>query len=114
VEEAINDIAALAHRTIPQSRDIDGEAAERFDPEYADLVDPALAKRWLAGHQAAGRRVLEVMADEGAPTPKDSFFRAMELVDLAPADDPFREADAAQARTAWVKLVAWVASRDSR
>jgi hypothetical protein len=38
----------------------------------------------------------------------------MELVDLAPADDAFREADAAQARTAWVKLVAWVASRDSR
>ena len=93
---------------------LDEETAERFDTRYVRHVDRALAKRWLAGHQAAERRVLEVMARDGAPPPDESFARAMELLDLAPANDPFREADAAQARAAWAKLVAWAASRDSR
>jgi hypothetical protein len=112
--EVLNDIDALAHRFVPQPRVLDGDAAERFDPEYVDFVDRALAKRWLAGHQAAERRVLEVMAEDGAQAPDESFSRAMELLELAPADDPFRGADAAQARAAWVKLVAWAASRDRR
>lgn len=77
-------------------------------------MDRALAKRWLAGHAAAGQRALEVMRAEGPPTSEVSFARSMELLDLAPSDDPFRERDAAQARAAWVKLRAWAASRVDR
>jgi hypothetical protein len=74
-------------------------------------MDPALAKRWLAGHQAAERRALQVMRDEGAASPEVSFARSMELLDLAPEDDGFRERDAAQVRAVWAKLRSWAASR---
>jgi hypothetical protein len=75
---------------------------------YAERIDPALAKRWLAGHQAAGRRALQVMPDEGAASPKVSFARSMELLDLAPTeDDGFRDREATHARAAWAKLRAW-------
>jgi hypothetical protein len=77
-------------------------------------VDRAFAKRWLAGHQAAARRALEEMREQGPPAPDISFAQAMELLDLAPDDDPFREADAAIARAVWVKLRAWAASHARR
>lgn len=77
-------------------------------------MDRALAKRWLAGHQAAARRALEEMMEQGPPAPDMSFARAMELLDLAPDEDPFRESDAAKARAVWVKLRAWAASHARR
>lgn len=77
-------------------------------------MDPSLARRWLAGHQAAGRRVLDEMRIEGPLAPDVSFAQAMELLELAPETDPFREADSARARAAWVKLRAWAASRANR
>lgn len=78
-------------------------------------MDPALARRWLAGHRAAERRALQVMHDEGATSPSVSFTRSMELLDLAPPeDDGFREREAAHTRAAWAKLRAWAASRAKR
>jgi hypothetical protein len=74
-------------------------------------MDRGLAKRWLAGHIAAERRAREVMRAEGPPTPAIAFEQSMELLDLAPAEDPFRERDVAHARAAWAKLRAWAASR---
>lgn len=77
-------------------------------------MDKALARRWAAGHAAAHARALEVMRAEGPRSPEDSFARSMELVDLAPEHDEFRERDVAPARAAWVKLKAWAASRAKR
>lgn len=76
----------------------------RNEGVVAARMDPALAKRWLAGHQAAERRALQVMRDEGAASPEVSFARSMELLDLAPpGDDGFRDREAAHARAAWAK-----------
>ncbi len=81
---------------------------------YASVVDRSLAKRWLAGHEAVRRRNLAVMRERGAPAPEVAFSQAMELVDLSPAEDPFRDADVARARAAWAKLRGWAASRARR
>jgi hypothetical protein len=78
---------------------------------YSLTVDPVLARRWLAGHEAAGRRVLDEMRNAGPLAPDVSFAQAMELLELAPETDAFREADSARARAAWVKLRAWAAKR---
>jgi hypothetical protein len=68
----------------------------------------------MAGHAAANRRAFEVMREEGPPVADVAFQRSMELLDLAPAGDPFRERDVAQARAIWIKLRKWAASRASR
>jgi len=77
-------------------------------------VDPSLARRWLAGHEAVGKRVLDEMRTEGPSAPDVSFAQALELLELAPENDPFREADSARARMAWVKLRLWAANRANR
>jgi len=77
-------------------------------------VDRTLAKRWMAGHVAASQRAFAVMREEGPPSAEVAFQRSMELLDLAPAEDPFRERDVAQARSIWIKLRKWAASRANR
>ena len=77
-------------------------------------MDRTLAKRWMAGHAAASRRAFEVMREEGPPSAEVAFQRSMELLDLAQAEDPFRERDVAQARAIWIKLRKWAASRANR
>jgi hypothetical protein len=54
------------------------------------------------------------MRDEGPLPPDVSFAQAMQLLDLASGEDEFREQDVAQARAAWAKLRAWVASHAKR
>jgi hypothetical protein len=68
----------------------------------------------MAGHVAASQRAFDVMREEGPPSAEVAFQRSMELLDLAPAEDPFRERDVAQARSIWIKLRKWAASRANR
>lgn len=78
-------------------------------------MDPLHAKRWAAGHAAAGQRALDLMREEGPSSPEVSFSEAMDLIDLAqPVADEFREQQVEHARAAWAKLRAWAASRDRR
>jgi hypothetical protein len=68
----------------------------------------------IAGHEAAHRRSLELMRDEGPMSPEASFAAAMELCDLAPMleDDPVRDRELAQTRRLWAKLKQpWAAKR---
>lgn len=58
--------------------------------------------------------MLAQLRDEGPRTPEVSFRQAMELLDLAPNEDPFREEDAAKARAIWLKLRVWAASHVRR
>ena len=78
-------------------------------------MDPLLARRWAAGHAAAGQRALDLMGEEGPSSPEVSFREAMDMIDLAqPAADDFREQQVERARAAWAKLRAWAASREQR
>jgi hypothetical protein len=77
-------------------------------------MERALVKRWAAGHAAAQQRALRLMRDEGPSSPEISFARSMELLDLAPEDDGFRDLEAQRARAAWAKLRSWAASRARR
>jgi hypothetical protein len=79
-----------------------------------DAMDRALAKRWLAGHEAAQQRILQQMREDGPVSAEVAFAQSMELVDLAPDDDGFREHGVELARAQWAKLRTWAASRDKR
>jgi hypothetical protein len=118
MKEALNDIGGLQRRSFrmpPNLCNIQAVFAERCSGRYASDVDPLLAKRWAAGHVAAGQRALEVMREEGPSSPDVSFGEAMDLIDLAqPTVDEFREQQVERARAAWAKLRAWAASRDRR
>ena len=75
-------------------------------------VNRALVLRWIAGQQAAERRSLRLMRDEGPMSAEGSFGAAMELCDLVTAerDDPVRDREVAEARRLWTKLKRpWVA-----
>jgi hypothetical protein len=118
MKEALNDLGGLrrrSFRTLHKWRKLQAVFAERSSDRYASDVDRLLAKRWAAGHAAAGQRALEVMREEGPSSPAVSFGEAMDLIDLAqPSVDEFREQQVERARAAWAKLRAWAASRDRR
>lgn len=78
-------------------------------------MDGVVAKRWLAGHQAAERRALDALREEGPASPEVSFARSMELLDLVPESDPFRDQGVLETRALWTKLKAsWSVGRHSR
>jgi hypothetical protein len=75
-------------------------------------VDDAAVKRWVAGQEAAARRALQLLREEGAPAPAVAFEQAMELcalVEVEPADE-VRLRNEAATRAAWAKVRAWAAS----
>jgi len=79
-------------------------------------VDRNAARRWRDGHEAAARRALALMREEGPPSPAVSFQQAMELcalVDVQPAD-AVRLREDRDARAAWAKVRAWAAKHDPR
>lgn len=71
-------------------------------------------KRYLAGHQAAARRQLELLHEEGPMAPADAFAAALELLELVDGTtpDPSRERQAAEVRALWTRIKQpWAARR---
>jgi len=83
---------------------------------YDAVVDGNVAKRWRDGHEAAARRALQVMRDEGPPRPSVAFREAMELcalVDVEPADT-MRLREEREVRATWAKVRAWAARHTAK